>query len=104
MIYVSLSVEKKIREKHGVTIKEVHECFQNRTGCLVMDERERHRTWPPSEWFIAETDRRRVLKVVFIVEDDESIPVKTAYEPSNREEEIYADHCRWNTTREEFRA
>jgi hypothetical protein len=44
---------------------------------------------PPTEWFIAETDTGRRLKVVFM-EYPDRIVIKSAYEPSIEEESIYA--------------
>ena len=79
MITISSRVEQKILDKHDVTVQEVHECFLNRSGDFVLNEREHHGTWPPTFWFIAETNHRRVLKIVFIEEDDETITLKTAY-------------------------
>ena len=95
MLNISPQVEQKLWEKHRVTPQEVYECFLNHTSHFMEDTREEHGTWPPSEWFISETDHRRVLKVVFIYEDDNTITVKTAYEPSKKEKRIYAA-ARWN--------
>ena len=90
MFRISDDVERKLREKHGVEFDEVIECFINRTGHYLRDTRERHRTVPPTEWFIAETNRGRRLKIVFIQHPDE-IAIKTAYEPTPEEERIYAE-------------
>jgi len=40
-------------------------------------------------WFIAETERERLLKIVFIELDDGSYEIKTAYEPNVIEVRIY---------------
>lgn len=90
MINISENVEKKLREKHNVTPVEIYECFLNHTGHFLEDTREEHGTWPPTEWFLSETNHRRLLKIVFIPEDDETLTIKTAYEPSRAEKKIYA--------------
>jgi len=85
---VSDRVAQKLREKHGVSIQEVIECFANRCGPSLLDTREDHKTIPPTKWFIAETDRGRKLKVVYIWADSRCT-IKTAYPPSSVELEIY---------------
>lgn len=87
-IHVSKGVEKKLHDKHSVTVKEVMECLVNRDRGSLRDEREDHDTDPPTYWIIAETNHLRELKVVFIV-DDGSVIVKTAFEPNPNEIRIY---------------
>lgn len=84
-------IELKLRDKHQVSPNEVIQCFCNRDGKFLEDTREEHFNFPPTQWFIANTDEGRRLKVVF-VEDEAShiILIKTAYEPNAREERIYA--------------
>jgi hypothetical protein len=65
-IWISDHVRKKLAEKHQVTEEEVRECFMNVEGEYLRDRREEHRTDPPTFWFIAETDRRRLLKICFV--------------------------------------
>lgn len=89
MFEISDQVEQKLRKKHGVGFDEVVEAFVNHTGHYLQDSREQHRTEPPTEWFISETDKGRRLKIVFIFRDDTFV-IKTAYEPSLKEERIYA--------------
>lgn len=89
MFEVTEQVEKKLWDKHGVRVDEVIECFINHTDHFLIDTREKHRTVPPTEWFIAETDTGRRLKVVFMEYPDQ-IVIKSAYEPSIEEESIYA--------------
>jgi len=90
MFEISDQTEQKLRDKHGVEFDEVVEAFINHTGHYLQDDREQHRTVPPTEWFIAETNERRRLKVVFMQYPDK-IVIKTAYEPSPHEERIYAE-------------
>ncbi|GMR15305.1 MAG: hypothetical protein BMS9Abin30_0930 [Gammaproteobacteria bacterium] len=92
-INITASIKKKILAKHGVTEKEVKECFANRDRFALRDEREDHQTDPPSCWIIAETNHLRELKVVFVVKD--GVPaVKTAYEPNPEEVRIYNSKAR----------
>lgn len=91
-INISDRIRIKIRNKHRVTIDEVEECFINHTGHFLIDDRERHRTHPPTEWFIAETNAGRALKIVFIEEFDGTITLKTAFEPNSTEKKIYDEY------------
>ena len=86
---VSPSVRLKLSEKHDVNLEEVQECFSNREGGFIEDSREEHKTNPATQWFIAETDRLRLLKVVFVQFPDGSIHLKTSYEPNEVEKNIY---------------
>lgn len=84
----SSAVKQTLAQKHGVSLEEVQQCFANREGNLLEDIREEHKTDPPTQWFIAETDYGRRLKVAFMFKDGDII-VKTAYEPNQTEERIY---------------
>ncbi|MEC7814842.1 MAG: ADP-ribosyl-(dinitrogen reductase) hydrolase [Pseudomonadota bacterium] len=88
----SSAVKQKLAEKHGVSLEEVQQCFANRVGGLLEDTREDHKTDPPTQWFIAETDFGRRLKVVFILKNGD-ILLKTAYSPNPIEESIYSNHA-----------
>ena len=88
----SSAVKQKLAEKHGVSLEEVQQCFANREGGLLEDTREDHQTDPPTQWFIAETDYGRRLKVVFILKNG-SILLKTAYTPNPKEESIYIKYA-----------
>lgn len=92
-IRASARIRGKLKEKHGVSLREVEQCFLNRSGRLLQDSRADHQTDPPTLWFIAETNQRRALKVVFILEHDSSISLKTAFEPNTTEIEIYNRHA-----------
>ena len=85
---VSQNIRLKLKNKHGVNISEVEECFSNRELTFLEDKREEHKTTPATQWFIAETDYGRKLKVVFIDFPDR-IELKTAYEPYEEELRIY---------------
>lgn len=84
----SPAVKQKLAQKHGVSFEEVQQCFANREGNLLEDIREEHKTDPPTQWFIAETDYGRRLKVVFMLKSGDII-IKTAYEPNETEQRIY---------------
>ena len=86
--YFSEAVMRKLKEKHSVAVSEVIQCFANRLGRPLTDNRPDHRTDPPTRWFIAETDMGRKLKVVYMLVDS-SFEVKTAYEPNAIELEIH---------------
>lgn len=80
---------KLARKSPPVTRQEIIQCFANRTGTFLVDTREKNRTDPPTLWFISETDFGRKLKICFI-EDVNDITIKTAYEPSDIEKDLYA--------------
>lgn len=85
---VSLGVREKLETKHKVTIGEVEQCFANRQGRFLEDLRERHRTVPPTRWFIARTDDGRILKVVFILRG-RAVHLRTAFEPEESAIRLY---------------
>ena len=80
-IIVSDAVLIKLNHKHQVSIKEVEECFLNRSGGLLIDTREEHKTQPVTLWFVAATNKNRMLKVIYI-SDGESVYIKSAYQAS----------------------
>lgn len=85
---ISRAVAEKLARKHSVTRAEVEQCFVNRLGGLLEDTRARHRTEPPTQWFLATTHRGRLLKVVF-VRTGSVVDLKTAYAPNQVEIDIY---------------
>ncbi|WP_055327048.1 hypothetical protein [Ralstonia solanacearum] len=87
-LVITPSVKHKLESKHNVTELEVRQCFLNICGTYVVDDREDHRTDPPTLWFVAETDRGRVLKIIF-VHADGNVVLKSAYEPSPAVQEMY---------------
>lgn len=90
---ISQTIVKKLAEKHHVTREEVEECFYNRIRGLLEDTRERHKTNPPTLWFIAETNDGRLLKTVFIELPNGTYEIKTAYEPNEDEVKIYEKYA-----------
>ena len=89
-IVISERIREKLTSRHQVTDQEVHQCFANRTGHLLTDNRERHRTDPPTRWFIAPTNRGRLLKVCFVPDGD--FYLRTCYAPDETELAIYRKH------------
>ncbi|WP_206733307.1 hypothetical protein [Luteimonas sp. YGD11-2] len=79
-------------EKHNVTPQEVIECFANRDGPAFRDERAEHDTDPMTQWFIAETDTRRLLKIVYI-EYPGFFAIKSAYEANRTWIDKYEEMC-----------
>lgn len=87
-ILITKEIEDKLREKHQVTPKEIAECLQNMNGGLLIDGRDKHKTNPPTNWFIAETNHKRVLKVCFMLIAGD-FHIKSAFEPNDDEVRIY---------------
>lgn len=85
------AVAKKLKDKHGVDRREVEHCFVNRLGRLLEDRRARHKTNPPTLWFLSKTNQGRILKVVYI-QVGPTIELKSAFEPNAEELAIYAKH------------
>ena len=73
-LVISPQIEVKIgADDHGnVTAKEVQECFQNHGGGYCDEQRPEHQISDglPSLWFVAETNNRRVLKIMFELRGD----------------------------------
>lgn len=87
-LVISEIVKEKITTKHNVTIAEVRQCFLNRGGRLLVDNRALTKTNPPTLWFIADTNKARTLKIVYI-QNGLQVHLKTAYEPNEIETAIY---------------
>lgn len=86
---ISEATATKLREKHFVFPDEVIECFENQMKDAIEDTREEHLSYPPTLWFIADTNVGRRLKVVFIQISENKIVIRTAYPPDEIEEEMY---------------
>jgi hypothetical protein len=95
----TLIISSKVREKLAgkqppVTQDEIVQCFANRAGKLLFDEREQHQSDPPTRWFISETDYGRKLKIAFI-NTDQGVVIRTAYDPNSEEIRIYKKYGGW---------
>lgn len=90
MLKISKTTHLKLLNKHGLCDPEAEiiEAFSNMTGGTLIDTREEHQSDPPTEWFIAETNRGIKLKVCFICKDG-NIHIRTAYKPNPEEIRIY---------------
>lgn len=85
---ISESVLRKLADMHNVTRTEVEQCFRNRLGRLLVDNRVLTKTNPPTLWFIACTNKARYLKIVYIQRGN-IVELKTAYDPNDEETRIY---------------
>lgn len=90
---ISPNVASKLQNRHRVTNTEVLECFMNRHGPVFRDTRREHDTDPPTMWFVAQTDRCRVLKIVYM-EYPDHFAIKTAFEPTDGSDGLYERLCR----------
>lgn len=90
-LIVSSAVLIKLRDKHSITVREVEQCFENKCGLYVEDEREDNRTNPATLTFIAPTSQNRLLKVAFIFLDG-NVHIKTAFEPDAQDIAFYEKH------------
>ena len=78
-----------LHHRHYVNEDEVVQCFRNKVGKYAEDTRPEHQADRPTVWFIAETDNRRRLKVVFVRYSKTEYVIKSAYEPNADEERLY---------------
>lgn len=88
---ISADVLHKLQHKHAVTRDEVEQCFAKRSGKLLRDTREKHKTNPPTLWFLAFTNKLRLLKIVYI-HIDNTVELKSAFSPIQTEIDIYSRH------------
>ncbi len=79
---------KKLTDKHKVALREVEQCFENKCGLFLEDDREDHKSDPPTLWFIAPTSRGRPLKIIFIYRDGQ-IHLRSAYEADEAAQGLY---------------
>ena len=90
-----LIIDPFIREKlakRRISEEDIRECFSDLTTRTLIDDREEHKTDPPSRWFIARTDKGRQLKVVFMhFKNNNEIVIKTAFEPTKGQIELYRE-------------
>jgi uncharacterized DUF497 family protein len=88
-LVISAKVKHKLLVKHGVSEREVRECFCDPDLVLLVDNREDHQTDPPTQWFIGETNMGKRLKVILIFDSGDVI-IKSAFPPNAEEERIYS--------------
>lgn len=92
-VVISPRIKAKLSEKHQVSEDEVREAFDNICGNFLIDSREDHQTDPVTLWFVAETRKGRLLKVMFVYRDGNSV-VKSAYDASDVVQGIYDRHAK----------
>jgi hypothetical protein len=90
-LQISADTQEKLTTKHQVSRIEVEQCFSNITGRLLTDTRAKHRSNPPTLWFLAPTNRGRLLKIVYI-HNTPNIDLRSAFEPNDIEKDIYLRH------------
>lgn len=90
-MFLSPAVRAKLaRPDHSVTELEIIQSFANRERTFATDSRPEHQTPIPTQWFVAETDTGRKLKVVFIYDRSAGIvDIKSAYSATVEVERIY---------------
>lgn len=93
-IIVAPGIREKLADKHQVKEEEVRECFMNIDVDIadpyLEDDEEDHRTDPPSYWFIAPTNRGRLLKVIFVLRDG-NLFLKSAFNANEKSRRIYTE-------------
>jgi hypothetical protein len=87
-IVISPAILEKLTDKHGVTRREIEQCFENREGEYLEDSREEHKTDPATLWFISPTNAGRKLKVIFVFNNG-NIYIKSAYDAKPSHIEVY---------------
>ncbi|MFT0849617.1 ADP-ribosyl-(dinitrogen reductase) hydrolase [Achromobacter sp. F4_2707] len=82
-------IKAKLSEKNPpITEEDIAQCFANRTGKFLVDDREENLTNPLTRWFISETDYGLRLKICFVPYAT-GLDIKTAYTPNDEEIRIY---------------
>ena len=90
-LIITAKTLEKLKSRHKIIRLEVEQCFSNMQGKLLTDDRELRKTNPPTLWFIAKTNKGRLLKVVYI-QKGSGIHLKSAFDPNAVELGIYARH------------
>lgn len=85
---ISAATLHKLTDKHNVTRREVEQCFENKCGLFLEDDREDHQSDPPTLWFIAPTSRGRLLKIIFIYRDGQ-LHLRSAYDAEEAAQRLY---------------
>ena len=85
---ISSKIKTKLKQKHNVSLEEVAECFYNRSLGTLIDNREAHKTQPPTQWFIAKSDKGRILKVIFVMENGK-VFIKSCFDADKASQRIY---------------
>ncbi len=91
-ISIHPDIVEKLKTRHGVSEREVQQCFDNMDRQALLDKREKHKTNPPTQWLISRTNKNRELKIVFM-QFDVDVIVKSAFEPDAEERRIYSKYA-----------
>ncbi|RYE40784.1 MAG: ADP-ribosyl-(dinitrogen reductase) hydrolase [Hyphomicrobiales bacterium] len=94
---ISKGVLDKLAIKHQVDRRDVEQCFDNIDGPLLTDNREDHRSDPPTLWFLSRTNRGRLLKIAYI-QRGLAVHLRTCYEPNQDEINIYLSNTKRRVT------
>lgn len=93
IIVIAQKIRQKLSSKSpAVSERDIEECFANRDGVFLIDDRADNLTNPLTRWFISETDHGLKLKICFIPMSSGEIVIKTAYSPNEVELGIYSKH------------
>lgn len=87
---ISQAILEKLEKKHGVCRREVEQCFENKCGLYLLDDREDHKSDPPTLWFVAPTSQGRKLKIIFIYRDGQ-VHLRSAFDASPSVQRLYDD-------------
>jgi hypothetical protein len=93
-LLITNAVEIKIRVKHGLSRRDIEECFSNIERERLEDNRVEHKTDPVTQWFIAQNNFGKHIKVVFMLLEDGRSLLKTAYCPNDDEIRIYMKYAK----------
>ncbi len=85
---LSQKITDKLRGR-GISVSDLVECFANRTAGFLVDDREEHKTNPDTLWFVAETEKGRILKIMFVPAGTMATDIKSAYDSSAEIQRIY---------------
>ena len=90
LVFAPSIVDKLLEKIPPVSVGEVEEAFLQWDGYWVLDNREDHKTIPPTYWFLSETFDGRLLKIVIKpVPNTDYAYVRTAYDAYEEEIKIY---------------
>ena len=87
---ISPAILEKLEKKHSVRRREVEQCFENKCGLYLVDDREDHKSDPPTLWFVAPTSQGRKLKIIFIYRDGQ-VHLRSAFDASPSVQRLYDD-------------
>lgn len=87
-LVLSPHITAKLGTKHQVTEAEVKQCFYNVDGEYIEETALKHKTNPPSFWFLARTNQERLLKIIFTPRDG-NIFIKSAYDANQTSIDLY---------------